>query len=1000
MHNEREGLKALRFHHLTPYRVREVLLVSSPYDAFILEEDGLLTEQIFFEYREVSASSPPRFTHVRSVRAAFSALERRRFDLILVMASLHGMGVNDFGRRVKELRPGRPVVFLALDDLELEQAQEAIDPDVVDGTFLWRGDAQILLAITKSVEDRENVDHDVREGNIRVIIMIEDSPRFYSAFLGMLYKELVSQARSLAAEGVNELHRLMYMRARPKILHAKSYEQGMELFKRYEPNVMAVISDVAIPREGEVDPAAGVEFAGYARSIFPELPVLLHSADPENAEIAKTMRAAFVDKRSSTLLAEIRSFLTEQLGFGDFVFRLADGREVGRARDLLEMEQALATASGASISYHAARNHFSIWMMARCEFDLADQLRPRTASDLGGVEETREHLIQVLTEARQSSYRGHVADLKPDRFEQDLISRTGQGALGGKARGIAFLNRALSKVTLPDNDALSVEIPKTVVVTTDVFDTFLDRGNLRGFVSDCRDDEALKRRFLETPLPSPLIEHLRFLVERLDGPLAVRSSSLLEDSLHQPFAGIYATLMIPNSDTDPKARLAGLETAIKLVYASTFGKNARSYLSTTGHLEEEEKMAVIIQPLVGHRHGDRFYPTFSGIAQSFNYYPVGAQQAKDGVVHVALGLGRLVVEGGQALRFSPRNPAILPQFADPKSMLDRTQRAFYALDMTAPFGEDFGDPFANVTKFDLSTAEEDRTLPALASVYVANEEQLREDLGLVGPRVITFANILKHGAIPLAETLREVIRVARNGLGGPVEVEFACEMGDWGRPVSRGAKRRKPVLHLLQMRPTGSRTMVAPLSRTEYDRKDVVCASHRSLGHGLEKIRDLVYVRRDRWQASKNKMIAREVEQLNAALREEERPYLLVGPGRWGTSDEWLGIPVKWRQISNAKVMVEASPAGYNVEPSQGTHFFQNITSLRIGYLTVPPGAEKSSADRGTAGEYVDWDWLDSRQAHEETEHLRHLRFRKPLTVLLNGREGRGLVIKASRGPK
>ncbi|MDH3744506.1 MAG: PEP/pyruvate-binding domain-containing protein, partial [Acidobacteriota bacterium] len=654
---EREGLKALRFHDLTPNRVREVLLVASPYDAFILEEDGLLTEQIFFEYREVSASSPPRFTHVRSVRAAFAALEKRRFDLILVMASLHGMGVNEFGRRVKDLRPGRPVVFLALDDLELEEAQEAIDPEVVDGTFLWRGDAQILLAITKSVEDRVNVDHDVRESNIRVIIMIEDSPRFYSAFLGLLYKELVSQARSLAAEGVNELHRLMYMRARPKILHAKSYEEGMDLFKRYEPNVMAVISDVAIPRDGEVDPAAGVEFAKHTRRRIPELPVLLHSADPENTGIARTMRAAFADKSSPTLLAEIRSFLTEELGFGDFVFRLPDGREVARAHDLLEMEQTLATVAGASITYHAARNHFSKWMMARCEFELADQLRPRTASDLGGVEEARAHLIRVLTEVRKSSYRGHVADLKPDRFEEDLISRTGHGALGGKARGIAFLNRALSEVTLAHDAALSVEIPKTVVITTDVFDTFLDRGNLRGFVSDCKDDVELKRRFLDSPLPPALLEHLRFLVTCLDGPLAVRSSSLLEDSLHQPFAGIYATLMIPNSDPDIEERLASLATAIKLVYASTFERNARSYLSSTGHLEEEEKMAVIIQPLVGRRRGDRFYPTFSGVAQSVNYYPVGAQQGKDGVVHVALGLGRLVVEGGQALRFSPRNPA-------------------------------------------------------------------------------------------------------------------------------------------------------------------------------------------------------------------------------------------------------------------------------------------------------------------------------------------------------
>lgn len=1005
-----EGLKALRFHDLSPYRVREVLLVSSPYDAFILEEDGQLTEQVFFEFREVSASSPPRFTHVRTAKAAFAALSERRFDLILVMTSLSGMGVNDFGRRVKELRPGRPVVFLAVDDRELEETQKGIDTEVIDGTFLWRGDAGILLAIIKYVEDRDNVRHDIRVGNIRVIILIEDSPRFYSSFLALLYKELMSQSRSLSSEGVNELHRTMYMRSRPKILHARSYEQGMKLFKEFEANVMAVISDVEIPRGGKVDPNAGVEFSKYARSRIPELPVLLQSAEPSNAEVARDMSATFSHKGSPTLLAEIRAFMTEQLGFGDFVFRLPDGREVARARDLAEMEEALKTVSGISVGYHAAKNHFSVWLMARCEFELAELLKPRKTSDFGGVEETRAYLLRVLSEARRSSYRGHVADFKQDRFDSDLILRTGQGALGGKARGIAFLNRFLPEVQLPDGRALPVKIPKTVVITTDNFDAFLDGRNLRGFASSCEDDNELARRFLASPLPPKLLEDLRFLIERMDGPLAVRSSSLLEDSLHQPFAGIYATLMIPNNDPDPDRRLDGLASAVKLVYASTFSANARAYLNASGYLLEEEKMAVIVQPLIGGQHGNRFYPTFSGVAQSFNFYPVGAQRGKDGVVYVALGLGRTVVEGGLALRFSPRKPDILPQFSVPKSMLDGTQRSFYAVDTDYSFGNGYVDPTANLREFDLDVAEGDGELSSLASVYIANEQRLREDLSLAGPRVITFANILKHGAIPLAETLLEVIKVARRGLGGPVEVEFACDMGDYGRRVSRGKPRIGPVLYLLQMRPMGSRYVGSRVSSRQFERADILCSSVRSLGQGVEKLRDLVYVRRDRWQPSKNKMIAREIEELNTSLREENRPYLLAGPGRWGTADEWLGIPVQWRQISNAKVIVEASPKGYNVEPSQGTHFFQNITSLRIGYLTLPPGAEKvkrppaeeNTSDPSGASdpreEYMDWDWLDSRQADHETEHLRHLRFRKPLTVILDGRAGRGLVIKPVKG--
>jgi len=995
MRSRHQRLKALRFHDLAPHRIREVLLVSSPYDAFILEEDGQLTEQVFFEYREVNASAPPRFTHVPTDRAALAALTERRFDLILVMTSFTGMGVNALGRRVKELRPGRPVVFLALDGKELDEAQDLVDPEAIDGTFLWSGDAHILFAIIKYVEDSQNVGHDTQKG-VRVIIMIEDSPRYYSAFLGLLYKELMSQARSLSSEGVNELHRTMYMRSRPKILHATSYEDGMVLLKRHRDNILAVISDVAIPRGGKVDAHAGVDFARRAQRGSTELPVLLQSAEPSNADLAAEIHASFADKNSPTLLAEIRSFLSNRLGFGDFVFHLPDGSEVARARDLREMEKQLATIPADSVAHHASHNHFSIWLMARSEFDLAKRLRPRKASDFGGVEAMRTHLVGVLREARRSTYRGHIAELNPERFEHDLISRTGQGALGGKARGIAFINRYLSETDQQDGDALPVKVPKMIVITTEVFDEFLDSNDLREFAVECDDDVEICRRFLAAPLPGKLIEWLDFLNSRLEGPLAIRSSSLLEDSLHQPFAGIYSTLMIPNSDPDPSQRLQELSSAVKLVYASTFSSNARAYLSSTGHLEEEEKMAVIVQRMIGRRHGSRFYPSFSGVAQSFNYYPVGPQRGNDGIVHVALGLGRMVVDGGLALRFSPKHPEVLPQFATPKSMLDASQRTFYALDMDYPCCQVDIDPLANVREFDLAHAERDGSLTPVGSVFSADDGQLRDDLRLPGPRVVSFNNILKHGAIPLAEALSRVIKIARRALGGPVEIEFACEMGDWGLLTPAGTERVGPELYILQMRPLGSRNLAPRIDRLEYAPEDVLCSSHSSLGHGIEKgIRDIVYVRRDRWQAAGNKAIAGEVEEFNTHLRDARRPYLLIGPGRWGTADEWLGIPVQWRQISKARVIVEASPRGYDVEPSQGTHFFQNITSLRIGYLTIPPGAKRSGdEDSIHNGQFLDWDWLDAQPAHRETEHLRHLRFRKSLMVVLDGREGRGLIAK------
>jgi hypothetical protein len=995
MRARHQRLKALRFHDLTPHRIREVLLVSSPYDAFILEEDGQLTEQVFAEYREVSASAPPRFTHVPTDKAALAALAERRFDLILVMASFTGMGVNAFGRRVKELRPGRPVVYLALDGKELDEAHEVIDPEVIDGTFLWSGDAHILFAIIKYVEDYQNVDYDTSQG-VRVIIMIEDSPRYYSAFLALLYKELMSQARSLSSEGVNELHRLMYMRSRPKILHATSYEQGMRLLKRCRHNLLAVISDVAIPREGKIDPHAGVDFARYARRSDPELPVLLQSAEPSNAALAETINAEFADKNSPTLLAKIRSFLSNQLGFGDFIFRTPDGHEVARARDLREMEQQLKTLPEESVTHHASHNHFSIWLMARSEFELAKLLRPRKVTDYGGTDQMRNHLVGVLREARRSTYRGHIADLNPERFEHDLISRTGQGALGGKARGIAFLNRYLSETDEQELEALPVKIPKTVVITTDMFDEFLDSNDLREFAVECRDDLEIARRFLAAPPPGELVESLDFLIGRMTGPLAIRSSSLLEDSLHQPFAGIYSTLMIPNSSSRPFKRLQQLSYAVKLVYASTFSANARAYLSSTGHLEEEEKMAVIIQEVVGRQRGQRFYPTFSGVAQSFNYYPVGPQRGKDGIVHVALGLGRTVVDGGRALRFSPRHPEVLPQFSTPKSMLDGSQRNFFALDMEHPCCQVEVDPLANVREFDLSCAERDGTLLPVGSVYSQDDGQLRDDLRLPGPRLVSFNNVLKHQAIPLAKALQRVIKIARRALAGPVEIEFACEMGDWGRSTPRGEERVGPELYILQMRPLGSRNLAPRINNLEYAPKDILCSSQSSLGHGIQKgIRDIVYVRRDNWSAASNKAIAQEVETLNSDLRKEKRQYLLIGPGRWGTADNWLGIPVQWRQISKARVIVEASPKGYDVEPSQGTHFFQNITSLRIGYLTLPPGAEKADgSEAGNNRQYLDWEWLDAQPAQQETTHLRHLRFRRSLTVVLDGREGRGLIAK------
>ena len=989
MAGRRQTKRALRFRDLMPYRIAEVLLVSAPYDAFILEQDGRLTEQIFLKYCALSLSASPRFTHAPTGDAAFELLGSRRFDLVIIMTSL--VDSDAFGRRVKARYSGMPVVLLALDRKQLHHLNDKLDRRVIDGAFLWSGDASILLAIIHYVEDRKNVDADITRGNVRVIIVVEDSPYYYSSFLGILYQELMKQAQALYSEGVNEILRQAYMSSRPKILHAMTYEEAMALLDLYHANVMAVISDLAFPRGDAIDVAAGLDFVAAARRYEPALPVLLQSATDSHASATAVVGTRFVDKSSPSLLAEIRAFLKDSLGFGDFVFRDEAGREIDRARDLRGLEEKIARVPAESIVYHASRDQFSIWLQARSEFRLAEIVRQQRISDFATVEAAREYLIDALRGIHEDALREVVSDFNRRDFEHDPFCRLGSGSLGGKARGMAFLNTRLADLETDDLGGLEVGLPKTVVVTTDYFDHFLESNDLRDFALTCDSDAEVRRRFLAARLSEPLLDDLEFIVENLDGPLAVRSSSLLEDSMYQPLAGIYATLMLPNNAGDRQLRQRQVADAVKLVYASTFLSNAKSYLKSTGNRVEEEKMAVVIQKLVGSSYGRRYYPRFSGLAQSFNFYPVGPQQAEDGIVHLALGLGRLVVDGGEALMFSPRHPAVLPQFHQIKTLLDHSQRGFYALAMVPdtpsrrrePDGDERDDLLGAVRYYDLDTAERDGTLALAGSVFSPDDQRIIEDLSLAGPRVVTFANILQHKAIPLAETLAKLLEIGKEGLGCDVEIEFA------------GSTSK---LYVVQIRPFSGRGQAGDAIPLGFSRAASVCSSSGSLGHGIDRsIRDIVYVRRDRWEAAHNKAIATQIGEINQALGAEGRRYVLIGPGRWGTADPWLGIPVQWSQVSHAKTLVEASPAGYDVEMSQGAHFFHNITSLEVGYLSVPPGADKAEPAAQT---YVDWDWLEACPAHHTSEHLRWVRLDEPLTVAIDGRRRRGVIAKPGAQPE
>ncbi|HPM76810.1 MAG TPA: PEP/pyruvate-binding domain-containing protein [bacterium] len=987
-------LKYRKYNALMPHRVRDVLLVSSLYDAFILQEDAHLSEQIFLEYKSLSLSSAPMFTHVTGGEAAIEAMKKRRFDLVLVMPRIADMKLLDLGRKIKQLRPGRPVVVLTFETNELQRLEPLVDSEYIDAVFMWNGNSKILLAIIKYIEDRENVDNDISEADVRVIIVVEDSIQYYSSFLSVLYPELMEQSQSLFSEGMNRLQKLMRMRTRPKVLHVSSYEKALELINKYRDNLLGVISDVGFYREGRHDMDAGLALARKIRSLSPDMPILMQSFNEEYAERAHELGVEFVNKKSPSLLHEIRRFLKDHLGFGDFIFRMPDGRAVARAKDIREFEKCIATVPDESLLFHSRLNHISNWLMARSEFEIAERLKPQRVTDFTDTRELREYLVDVIHHTRKDTGTGMIADFSSQTFDlESTFQRIGQGSLGGKARGLAFLNMLLTNNPYYGQIVgMPVQVPQTFAVATDFFDQFMELNGLYGFALRTEDDDEIARRFFTAQLPGQLKEHLRELVEQIQGPLAVRSSSMLEDDMFHPFAGIYRTIMIPNNQESAETRLQELANSIKLVYASTFFRNAKAYLENTNHRVEEEKMAVVIQRLIGQRFNGRFYPHFAGVAHSYNFYPLGPQKAEDGVVQLVLGLGRMVVDGGQGLRFCPKYPQVVPQFAKPVLVWKNTQRQFYALDSQCCAVSPETAVMGNLRRYEVVDAEADGSIQLIGSKYNTQDDIITESPDVVGPWVVTFNNILKHRSIPLDEVLVELLDLTSSAMGAAVELEIAVDMGDVGKRTARGHKRKEPTLYTLQVRPFATRNSIAEIDLEHIPADRVICRSLQALGNGqYGDLATVVYVKNDVFDPANTRRIAREVGQFNQRLADDGLDYVLIGPGRWGSSDYWLGIPVEWAQISNAKIIVEASPRGYNVDPSQGTHFFHNITSLHIGYFTIPPGAQ---TDELRQEAFVDWAWLNSRPALAETEFLRMVRLSRPLTGFIDGRIGQGVLVR------
>ncbi len=937
------------FQHLMARRVENIILVSSTYDTFILQEDGQLGELLLGEFLDLHLHHTTGLTHVATGGEAIAlAKAESRFNLIVTAVNLGDMNAAELARAVREAGLDIPVILLAYDGGELAEFMSRHDTSDLERIFLWQGDSRILLAITKYMEDKLNVAYDTGVAGVQVILLIEDNIRYYSSFLPMIYTEIINHSQSLIAEGINMAHKILRMRARPKILLCASYEEAWEYFSAYQEDVLGVISDIEFPQEGKLNPEAGAEFARTVKQAWPDIPILLQSSRPESEALAREVGAEFLLKGSPTLLNDLRRFMVDNFAFGDFVFQLPDGTPLGRAKDMKSLLAMLRTVPSESITYHAERNHFSRWLKARTEFHLAHHLRPRTAADYTTPEERRRYLIDQIDTYRREQTRETVSDFDPTTFDaQNSFARIGEGSLGGKARALAFVRHLLRDFGVVERVRRACRSPcPHRWCWPRACSTAFSRTTTCA-PSPCRrsDDQEIERRFVAGVFPREIEQRLAAYLELIDYPLAVRSSSLLEDSQYQPLAGVYETYMLPNNHPDAAVRLRHLVTAVKKVFASTFLTYAKNYFKVTPYRLEEEKMAVIIQKMVGARHGNRFYPHFAGVARSYNFYPSPPLAAEDGVVAVALGLGRTVVDGEQSLSFCPKYPQHLVQFSTVKDMIANSQRNFIALELDGESDE------VTERHYPLAAAEADGTLASLASTYSPENDAVYDGTSRPGVRLVSFAPILKQRTFPLPEMLTRLMEMGRWGMNTEVEIEFAVDLS------ASGKARRE--FGFLQMRPLAmSRELRGAGSRRRGARKSVLCRSSSVLGNGkLAHIRDVLAVDYARFERAKTREIAAEVARFNAELSAEGLPYILIGLGRWGSADPWLGIPVTWEQISGARVIVESGLKDIKVTPSQGSHFFQNLTSFRVGYFTVNPE---------TGDGFLDWDWLGSQPAERE----------------------------------
>lgn len=961
------------FHELMPFKVKEILLVATLYDAYIIEGEGRFSDHILGEYNKMNLTSMPRVTGVSSEHEALRRLSKRHFDIIIIMVGVNKKSAIRLGKKIEQDFPYIPTYFLLNNSSDVPFFTKSLTlPNIPENLFVWNGDSKVFFTMVKSLEDLVNAGNDVKLGITKIILLVEDNPVFYSKYLSILYSLVLEQTQHLIEDvGSDDMYKVLKLRARPKILHAKTYEEAQAIMDEFGDNLLCVISDIRFPKGKALSDTAGFDLIQDIKNKYEDIPVVLQSSDPENRRKSEDLGAHFMYKDSESLVQELKYFINYYLGFGHFVYRDHKGRKIAVARTMKEFESSLETIPEDSLVYHAMKNHFSMWLMARGEVKIAKAISPLKVSDFKSLNELRDLIVQIIKQRRLEKNRGMIVGFDESSIldEQNIVSM-GSGSLGGKGRGLAFISTLIYNFNfsnlIPD---IKIRTPKTVIIGTDEFDQFLEDNQLFDIINTEKDYSLIQKHFLAGRLSFDLRNKLRIFLKIVDKPIAIRSSSLLEDSVNQPFSGIFNTFLLPNNSDSFKTRFKQAENAIKMVYASIYSDSARDYLKAVNYKSEDEKMGIIIQEVVGHRYGNYFYPHISGTAQSRNYYPYAHMKPEEGFALAALGLGHYVVEGERAYRFSPVYPNL--EINTPKYLFKNSQLWFYAVNLSNEKIDFRKGDLAGLSKLDISEAERHGALSHLASVYDMDNDIFISGLDKPGPRIVNFANILKYNYIPLAQTINLILDIVKEALGTPVEIEYAVDL--------KKDREGKASFYLLQVKPLLGADTDFKVDFKKIPNEKIILSAEKSMGNGrINDIKDIIYIVPEHFDKLKTTEMAEEIGVLNAKMVKSERKYILMGPGRWGTRDKFIGIPVVWPQISNARVIVEMSLKDFPLDASLGSHFFHNVISMNVGYLSV---------NHTSPSDYVTWDILKKQKVVEETRYFRHIRFRSNLLVQMDGKK-------------